>query len=126
MDNAIVVDKTVHGLKTGLLFEVDTNKVQGFGIALGLGIVALACILAKCLFLYYIRVHAPKERPMNRLMALEQVRFISCILFQFFGNICHVSGDYVDNASTSFHHGSWSNCLFKNIPRHHRRKRMPC
>ena len=83
MDNAIVVDKTVHGLKTGLLFEVDTNKVQGFGIALGLGIVALACILAKCLFLYYIRVHAPKERPLNKLMALEQVRnsFVSFLNF---------------------------------------------
>ena len=83
MDNAIVVNKTAHGIDTGLLFEVDANNVQGFGIAIGLGIVALACILAKCLFLYYIRVHAPKERPMNRLMALEQVRIFFCILFQF-------------------------------------------
>ena len=50
MDNAIIVNKTAHGTDVGLLFEVDTNKVQGFGVALGLGIVALACILAKCPF----------------------------------------------------------------------------
>ena len=74
MDNAIVVNETVHGTDVGLLFEVDINNVHGFGVALGLVIVALACILAKCLFLYYIQVHAPKERPLNRLMALEQVR----------------------------------------------------
>ena len=79
MDNAIVVNKTAHGMDVGLLFEVDNNNVHGFGIALGLGIVALACILAKCLFLYYIRVHAPKERPLNRLMALDQVR--DCKIF---------------------------------------------
>ena len=84
MDNAIVVNNTAHGLEVDLLFKVNTNNVQGFGIALGLGIIALACILVKCLLLYYIRVHAPKERPMNRLMVLEQVRFISCILFQIF------------------------------------------
>ena len=83
MDNSIVVNKTAHGMDTGLLFEVDTNNIQGFGIALGLGIVALACILAKCLFLYYMMVHAPKERPLNKLMALEQVRNIFCILSRF-------------------------------------------
>ena len=59
MDNAIVVNKTVHGTDVGLLFKVDINNVHGFGVALGLVIVALACILAKCLFLYYIQVHAP-------------------------------------------------------------------
>ena len=74
MYNAIVVNKTAHGTDVGLLFEVDNNNVHGIGVALGLGIVALACILAKCLFLYYIQVHAPNERPLNRLMALEQVR----------------------------------------------------
>ena len=74
MDNAIIVNKTAHGTDVGLLFEVDTNNVHGFGVALGLCIVALACVLAKCLFLYYIQVHAPKERPLNRLMALEQVK----------------------------------------------------
>ena len=83
MDNAIVVNNTAHGLETDLLFKVNTNNVQGFGTALGLGIIALACILAKCLFLYYIRVHAPKERPLNKLMALEQVRnsFVSFLNF---------------------------------------------
>ena len=117
MDNAIVVNKTAHRMDTGLLFEVDAKNVQGFGIALGLGIIALACILAKCLFLYYIRVHAPKERPLNRLMALEQVGTIVALYLCFFiiNNFFHVSGNYVDNASTAFHHGSWSNSLSKDI-----------
>ena len=79
MDNAIIVNKTAHGTDVGLLFEVDINNVHGFGIALGLGIIALACVLAKCLFLYYIQVHAPKERPLNRLMALDQVK--DCKIF---------------------------------------------
>ena len=83
MDNAIVVNKTAHRMDTGLLFEVNTNNVHGFGVALGLGIVALACILAKCLFLYYIQVHAPKERPLNRLMALEQVRDLKTCAIHF-------------------------------------------
>ena len=74
MDFAIVVNKKAHGTEEDLMFEVDTNNVQGFGVTLGLGSFALVCILAKCLFLYYLRVHAPKERPLNKLMALEQVR----------------------------------------------------
>ena len=77
MDNTIMANKTLHETNVGLLFEVETNNVQGLGMALGLGIVALACILAKYLFLYYVRVHAPKERPLNCLMALEQVRNIN-------------------------------------------------
>ena len=71
MDNAIVVNNTGLGTKVGLLFEV--GNIRGLGVALGLGIVALACILGKCLFLYYIQFHAPKERPLNKLLALEQV-----------------------------------------------------
>ena len=71
MDNAIVVNETAHGKTVGLLFEV-ANLGQ-LSVALGLGIVALACIFAKCLFLYYIQCHAPKERPLNKLLALEQV-----------------------------------------------------
>ena len=71
MDNAIVVNDTGLGTTVGLLFEV--GNVNGLGVVLGLGIVALACILAKCLFLYYIKFHAPKERPLNKLLALEQV-----------------------------------------------------
>ena len=71
MDNTIVVNNTGLGTTVGLLFEV--GNVNGLGVVLGLGIVALACIFAKCLFLYYIKFHAPKERPLNKLLALEQV-----------------------------------------------------
>ena len=84
MDNAIVVNDTGLGTTVGLLFEV--GNVNGLGVVLGLGIVALACILAKCLFLYYIKFHAPKERPLNKLLALEQVsqaKYISQIQIQF-------------------------------------------
>ena len=68
-----MVNKTAHWTDEGLLYEVDTNNFQEFGVTLGLGIVALACIVTKCLFLYYIKVHAPKERPLNRMIDLEQV-----------------------------------------------------
>ena len=61
MDNAIIINKTAHGMDVGLLFEVDTNNVRGFGIALGLGIVAFACVLAKCSFLYSTEVHAQRR-----------------------------------------------------------------
>ena len=71
MDNAIVVNETAHGKTVGLLFEV--ANLGELSIALGLGIVALACIFVKWLFLYYIQCHAPKERPLNKLLALEQV-----------------------------------------------------
>ena len=73
MDSAITVNKKSNGTEEGLLFEVGTSEIQGFGVVLGLVIVALACIATKCLFLYYIKIHAPKERPLNRLIALEQV-----------------------------------------------------
>ena len=74
MDNAITINKTSNGTEVGLLFEIDTINIKGFGVVLGLGIVALACIVIKCLFLYYIKIHAPKERPLNKLLALEHVR----------------------------------------------------
>ena len=73
MDNTIVVNDTGLGRTVGLLFEA--GNIGNLGVALGLGIVALACILGKCLFLYYIKFHAPKERPLNKLLALEQVGF---------------------------------------------------
>ena len=69
MDNAIVVNKTAHRMDTGLLFEVDAKNVQGFGIALGLGIIALACILAKCLFLYYRPRQPNLENSSNMLLS---------------------------------------------------------
>ena len=71
MDNTILFYDTALGTNIGLLFEV--GNIGRLGFILGLGIVALACILAKCLFLYYIKFHAPKERPLNKLLALEQV-----------------------------------------------------
>ena len=74
MDNSITINKTSNGTEVGLLFEIDTSNIKGFGVVLGLGIVAMACIVTKCLFLYYIKIHAPKERPLNKLIALEQVR----------------------------------------------------
>ena len=70
MDNTIVVNKTAHGTDIGLLFEVDINNVHKFGVALGLVIVALACILAKCLFLYY-RVINHKPGKSRGLLHME-------------------------------------------------------
>ena len=79
MDNTtIVYNVTAHRANIGLLFEV--GNIGRLGFILGLGIVALACILAKCLFLYFIKFHAPKERPSNKLLALEQVSDTSYLL----------------------------------------------
>ena len=58
MDNTIVVNDTGLGRTVGLLFEA--GNIGNLGVALGLGIVG------KCLFLYYIKFHAPKERPLNK------------------------------------------------------------
>ena len=95
MDNAIVVNKTAHSTTVGLLFEV--NNIQGYGLALGLAILALACVLAKCLFLYYIQVHAPKERPLNKLLALEQVLVLVLVFIELLGDPAAQSGVWITN-----------------------------
>ena len=78
MNNSILINETNHGLqKVGLLFDV--GSVQGFGIALGLGLVAFACIFVKFLIIYYIKYHAPKQRPLNKLIAFDQVSIQKCM-----------------------------------------------
>ena len=54
------------------IFEV--GKLQGGGIALGLGIVAGIGSIVRGLFIYFIKYEAPKERPINSLMLHDQVR----------------------------------------------------
>ena len=71
INNTIVVNQTAHGASIGLLFEV--TELQSVGIALGLGLVAMVGIIVRCLFLYYIKYHAPKQRPLNKLIAYDQV-----------------------------------------------------
>ena len=81
INNSILINETNHGFqKVGLLFDV--GSVQGFGIALGLGLVAFACIFVKFVIIYYIKYHAPKDRPINKLIRYDQVismSFTYCI-----------------------------------------------
>lgn len=47
---------------------------NGISFAIGLVILAFAAIFIKCLFIYYIRYHAQKDRPINDLIKYDQVR----------------------------------------------------
>lgn len=78
INNAIVVNQTAHGASVGLLFEA--TNIQSVGIALGLGIVAIVGIIVRCLFLYYIKYHAPKQRPLNRIIGIDQVSYIELLI----------------------------------------------
>ena len=51
----------------------------GNGIALTLVIVAVLGFVIKGLFIYYIKYEAPKERPINTMVSIEQVSpFLFC------------------------------------------------
>ena len=60
------------------IFEM--GKLQGGGIALGLGIVAGIGSIVRGLFIYFLKYEAPKERPINTLMLHDQVRHHFLIL----------------------------------------------
>ena len=125
MDNTILFYDTAQGTNIELLFEV--GNIGRLGFILGLGIVALACILAKCLFLYYIKFHAPKERPLNKLLALEQVS----IHFTFQNSNCEwskfflVSGFDVACDDTIILHGHGQINYANLFPRKHPDQGLP-
>ena len=51
----------------------DVGLWIGNGIALTLVIVAVLGFVIKGLFIYYIKYEAPKERPINTMVSIEQV-----------------------------------------------------
>ena len=54
---------------------LDLERWEGFGIALGIGLIASTGFIVRGLFIYYLKYEAPKDRPINSLMFHEQVRF---------------------------------------------------
>ena len=53
---------------------LEEGKVEGISLAIVISIVALVGIIIRCLFIYYVKYAAPKERPINTLMLYDQVR----------------------------------------------------
>ena len=52
-------------------------------LALALGIISLIGIFIKGLFLYYIKYKAPKDRPINRMIFVDQVSNHQSKLYSF-------------------------------------------
>ena len=50
--------------------------VGGAGLATILGIAASSGLMIRGMFVYYLTFYAPKNRPINKLMMLDQVRNI--------------------------------------------------
>ena len=55
---------------------VEKGNVEGTSLAIVISIVALVGIIIRCLFIYYVKYAAPKERPINTLMLYDQVIYI--------------------------------------------------
>ena len=55
---------------------LEEGKVEGISLAIVISIVALVGIIIRCLFIYYVKYAAPKERPINTLMLYDQVIYI--------------------------------------------------
>lgn len=51
----------------------DVGTGIGIGIALTLVVVAVVGFVIKGFFIYYIKYEAPKERPINTMISIEQV-----------------------------------------------------
>ena len=49
------------------------NPLNSIALAFVVGIISLIGILIKCLFMYYAKYKAPKDRPINRMIFLDQV-----------------------------------------------------
>ena len=49
------------------------DSIASIALALALGIISLIGIFIKGLFLYYIKYKAPKDRPINRMIFIDQV-----------------------------------------------------
>ena len=52
---------------------LQVGKKAGVGIAIGIGLIGSIGLSIKGLFMYYIRYHAQKQRPINTLMFYDQV-----------------------------------------------------
>ena len=55
---------------------LENGNVKGISLAIVISIVALVGIIIRCLFIYYVKYAAPKERPINTLMLYDQVIYI--------------------------------------------------
>ena len=52
---------------------LQVGEKAGVGIAIGIGLIGSIGLSIKGLFMYYIRYHAQKQRPINTLMFYDQV-----------------------------------------------------
>ena len=52
-------------------------------LALALGVISFIGVFIKGLFLYYIKYKAPKDRPINRMIFVDQVSNHSLKLYSF-------------------------------------------
>ena len=52
---------------------LQVGEKAGIGIAIGIGLIGSIGLSIKGLFMYYIRYHAQKQRPINTLMFYDQV-----------------------------------------------------
>ena len=62
-------------LSTVGILNIGTNL--GVFSCLGLGLVAFVGLALKALFVYYIKFEAPKERPYNTLLLIDQVQCLT-------------------------------------------------
>ena len=70
------LNEAIHILETTLsnLGVLHLGGVGGAGLATILGIVASSGLMIRGMFVYYLTNHAPKNRPVNKLMMWDQVR----------------------------------------------------
>ena len=72
------LNEAIQVLETSLsnIGVLHLGGVGGAGLATILGIVASSGLLIRGIFVYYFANYAPKNRPINKLMMLDQVRNI--------------------------------------------------
>ena len=64
----------VEGCDKSKVAILQVGEKAGVGIAIGIGLIGSIGLSIKGLFMYYIRYHAQKQRPINTLMFYDQVR----------------------------------------------------
>ena len=72
------LNEAIQVLETSLsnIGVLHLGGVEGAGLTTILGIVASSGLMIRGIFVYYLANYAPKNRPINKLMMLDQVRNI--------------------------------------------------
>ena len=64
--------------KQSNVFILHLNSFAAIALALVLGIIYYIGIFIKGLFVYYVKCKAPKDRPINRMILIDQVKTHQC------------------------------------------------